>query len=178
MHFIHTQKNSKRGVSIVETLVYIALFTMLLIGIVQGLYTLTASYKNVRVYRSIELAAISAMDRMTRDIRSATSINTSQTSYNVSQGALSLSTYDSSGNPLTVRYYLATTTARIMLEENGVSLGPITPNDVAVDSLIFKSYSTTTSSAIKIEIIISNSTSTPVDFSQNFYGTAILRGTY
>jgi hypothetical protein len=171
-------KKYRSGVSIVETLVYISIFVVLLMGIVRGMYALTGSYKNVRVYRSIESAAIESMDRITRDIRSATAINTGQTSYDVSQGSLSLSTYDINDTPITVRYYLSTTTAQIMLEENGALLGPLTPSDISVDSLVFRQYATTTSTGIKIEMIMSNSTTTPVDFSENFYGTAILRGQY
>ncbi len=172
------KNNRQSGVSLVEALIYIALMVVLSIGIVQGIFSLTGSYKNVRVYRSIESGAISAMDRITRDTRSAISINTSQTSYNVSQGSLSLNTVDTNGTSMIVRYYLATTTSQIMVEENGTLLGPITPSNISVDSLIFRSFATTTSSAIKIEMIMSNSTTTPVDFSMNFYGTAILRGTY
>lgn len=171
-------KNKQKGVSIVETLIYMAILVVISLGLVQGMYALTTSYRNVRVYRSIESGAIQAMDRILRDTRSATSINTAQTSYNVSQGSLSLNTVDASGNSQIVRFFLSTTTAQIMLEENGASLGPITPSDIAVDSLIFRSYATTTSTAVKVEMIISNSTTTPVEFSQNFYGTAILRGTY
>ncbi|MBU3668442.1 MAG: hypothetical protein FGM57_00575 [Candidatus Taylorbacteria bacterium] len=172
------KQNVQQGVSIVETLIYMALLAVIALGLVQGMYSLTTSYRNVRVYRSIETASVQSMDRIIRDIRSATGINTSQTSYNVSQGSLSLNTVDSNGTGMTVRYYLATTTSQIMVEENGSLLGPITPSDMSVDSLIFRSYATTTSSAIKVEMIMSNSTTTPVDFSQNFYGTAILRGTY
>jgi Tfp pilus assembly protein PilW len=169
--------SNKKGTSIVEALVYIAILVMLFAGIVRGVFMLTTSYRNVKVYRSIEVTAVNVMERMIREIRNATSVNTAQTSYTVSPGSLSLNTTNASGTAMTVRFYVATSTSRMYMEENGVNLGPLTPSDISVSSLVFKSFSTSTSAAVKIEMTLS-SASSAVSFSKNFYSTAVIRGSY
>jgi len=179
MFSIRQKKNTthdKFGFTLVETLVYLGLAVILLSGIVQAIVTLTAAYRNVKTARDIESSAIAVMDRIVRDTRDATSINTAQSTFNLNPGILYLNTYNASSTAITDKYYVAN--QRVMLSENGVLLGPLTSADVAVSSLIFRSYSTSTSNAVKIELTLTSASTSRVYITKNFYGTAVLRGSY
>ena len=167
--------DSVGGYSLVEMIVYLALLTLLTIAIVNATVLMAQSYRNVKAVRSIESSAVSAMDRMEREIRNASNVNGSQTTYNSSPGSLMINTTDASGTAATLRFYLSSN--KVMLDRNGASIGPLTSSDSIVSSLIFRSISTSTSAAVKIELTIQSGTTTSY-ISKNFYDTAIMRGTY
>ncbi len=169
---------NQRGFSLAESLVYMALLVFLLVGIINAIVMLSSMYRNVRTARSVESSAISLMDRIVRETRNAESINSAQTSWGISSGSLGLNTVDANGVTGTMRFYIATSTSRAMLEKNGVSMGPLTESNVIVTNLTFRSYATTTSSAVKIEMTITSASTSPVYITRNFYGTVILRGSY
>ncbi len=172
----HAKKRFARGFTLVESMVYMALLVVLFAGIVQAVVLLSSSYRSVRSVRSVESSAIQAIDRMTREIRNATAIEASQTTFNNSPGSLALITTDGAGNPLNLRFHVQG--GRLMLQENGVNLGPITSSDVSVTSLVFRSFSTTTSSAVKIELNLSSASTSLYNVNEKFYTTSVLRGSY
>lgn len=167
---------NQRAFTLIEILIYIALLVVILVGVVNAIAMLSSSYRNVSVAKSIEGSAINLIDRIVRETRNAESIDAANSSFGVTPGTLSLNTFDASDNPMTVRFSVSN--GRVILTENGISLGPITSSNVAVTSLIFRSFSTTTSSAVKIELTLESASTSPVYFSRNFYGTAVLRGSY
>ncbi len=181
-HFQIKFKNTyKRGFSILESLVYVAILSVMLIAVINAMQLLASSYRGIKSLRSVEVAAINSMDRIIRETRSATSVNTAQTTFNVNLAqststAFTLNGLDASSTAVTIQFYVSG--SRLMLKENGITLGPLTPGNVAVTSLVFRSYSTTTSSAVKVEMIIDTASSSGVTTSKNFYGTAVLRGSY
>ncbi len=163
------------GFSLVEILIYILLLGLLLAAIINSTLLLAKSYRNVKATRSIESSAISSMDRMTREIRNATSINTGASSLNVNPGILALNTTTASGTSQTIRFY--TSSGKLIMERDGSTVGQLTFSDSNVSNLIFRSISTTTSEAVKIEMSIQSSTSTSF-ITKNFYQTVILRSSY
>ncbi len=73
---------------------------------------------------------------MTREIRNAVSVNTTQSILASSTvGVLTLNTLDGSGNPQTIRFYVATSTTRaVSIDTNGVYVGPLTLSGVTVNN--------------------------------------------
>ncbi|HEY1037484.1 MAG TPA: type II secretion system protein [Candidatus Paceibacterota bacterium] len=165
-----------KGFTLIESLVYIALLVILFVGIVQAVAMLSSSYRSVRTVRSVESSATQAIDRMAREIRNADEVNAAQTVFDNNPGSLSLLTSDDEGNESTLRFHVSG--GRLMLEENGSSLGPVTAADVVVTSLVFRSFATTTSAAVKIELNLSSASTSPYVVNEKFYGTAVLRGSY
>ena len=161
----------KNGYSLVETVAYIAMFTILLSSVTYGTMILVKSYKDTKIVRKIETSALASMDRMVREIRNATSVNVAGSSFGNSSGILTIN----NGTSSTTRFYLSN--ERIYVDENGVVLGPITLSSVSVTSLVFRHIATTTSEAIKIEMTMEGNTSGTSTVS-NFYNTAVLRGSY
>lgn len=176
--YLNSRKNKNSGTSLAEAMVYVAILIVIFAGIVRGVFMLSSSYRNVKTYRAIESSAVTSMDRMIREIRNATSVNTAQTAYGISSGSLALNSLNASGTASSVRFFVSTSTSRLFLEENGVNVGPLTPSSVIVSNLTFRSFATSTSAAVKIEMTIASASSSSVYFSKNFYGTAVLRGSY
>lgn len=176
MHVTH--KKNQKGFTLVESMIYLAILVFLLAGVINAVITLTSMYRKVRVVRSVESSAVILMDRIIRETRNADSINSAQTSWNISNGSLALNTTDTSGASSVIRFYIATGTSRAMLEENGINLGPLTDSNVRVTSMLFRSYSTSTSAAVKIEMTLESASTSPLYVSRNFYGTAVMRGSY
>jgi len=122
------------------------------------------------------------MDRIIREIRSASTVDTSASCLfdppfidgcDPELGFLKLNKVVS-GSTESVRFYV--TNGRIMVEENGSETGPLTSSKIVIDSLKFRRSATSTGEALRIElsIMIGEDQSTI----KNFYNTAVLRGAY
>src|SRR4051812_40338797 len=80
----------KRGFSLFEMIIYITIAAVMMIFVVQIVISITKGYTDIRLTRDIENSAMISLDRMTRDIRSATAIDTAQSQFGVSPGRLVL----------------------------------------------------------------------------------------
>ncbi len=168
----------QKGFTIIESVIYIALLVIMTGALVEAMVKLSVYYRQVNEIVAVESSGINAMDRIIRETRSASSINSAGSAFNISSGALSLNTTNAVGSSTVIKFALATTTGKIMLYEDNASLGPLTSENAFVSSLVFKQYSTTTSAAVKVEMIIDGMSSSTSHVSENFYGTAVLRGSY
>ena len=180
--FNKVQRNKPEGgYSFVEVIIYLALLVILLLAIINGTLLLAQNYRNVKAVRDIESSAIDSMDRMTREIHNAISVNGTQTTYYTSPGSLMLNTTDTSNNAITLRFYLQG--GKVLMDRNGVFVGPLTESDVTASSLIFRSITSSTSVAVKIEMTLQASSTQQTASGtgaiiKNFYDTAVLRGSY
>lgn len=160
-------KRAQRGFTLVEIIVYSAIFVLLLGAIVNSVILLSNSYERIKLTKNVQSSGLTAMDRITRDVRSASGVSGTSTVYNVPGGALALIIPDSGGGADTFRYYLSG--GRVLLDKNGVLFGPLTADSVNVSSLVFRPVTTGNSSGVKIEMTIEQA---------NFYNTAMLRNSY
>lgn len=161
------------GVTLIEMVVYIALLLVMIIALTYSIRSLLVSYNDLKLERKVEQSALAAMDRITRDIRNATSINAGQSSFGNSNGSLSLNVATSGGGTQATRFYLSG--GRVYVDEDGVQVGPLTSSAVTASSLLFRSIATTTSAAVKVELTLSATTTSN---QEKFYDTVILRGSY
>lgn len=154
------KQNSKhKGFTLAETIVYSALFVVILGAIINSVFILSTSYRHIRDVKNAQMSALTAMDRMSREIRKASSISGGGTSYNTPSGTLTLNTG--------AEFFLSN--GKIMMEQNNVSQGALTASDMQVGTLTFRHISTGNSEGVKIEMTIEN---------KNFYNTVMLRGSY
>jgi prepilin-type N-terminal cleavage/methylation domain-containing protein len=163
----------KKGFSLVEMLFYLAILSLLLLVVINCVVIIVSSYRNVRAEQTIENSAVAAMDRITEEIRNAVSVDSLNSTLGSSPGILSLNTATTS--PAQIKFDGSTSTLAVY--EDGSYSGPLFSGEARVKSLIFRSISTTTSSAIRIELEVESGTSTSY-VSKKFYDTAILRGSY
>ncbi len=166
-------KNNNKGYSLVELIMYSALLALLVAVISYVISALFTANQVVRATRRVENSEIAFGDKFMREVRAATSA-TVVSSYPYTNDTLTLNVSNSSGTH-TTKFYRSGD--RVMMDQNGVQVGPLTLSNARVTSLHFVVMSTTTAQAVKYEIVIIGPTSTPA-VSEKFYGTSIMRGFY
>lgn len=164
--------NMKKGFSLIEMLIYIGLMVLLLGVIVSTMLSITKSYKQASYTRLVESTGLNVLDRLTREIKNADSINVAQSSFGSNPGRITLNGTDSLGVAYTTEFYVESNVLKI--KENGVFSGQITPTSTPVSSFVLRYIDTPTNDAVKIEMTLQAGTSTYLR-SDNFYGTASLR---
>ncbi len=165
-------KNSRRGATLMEMLVYLAILTIFVLSMAEMTITISQTFRAVKVAKDVESAAVSAMERMTRDVRSATSINTASSTLSSSPGVLQL---NESSAPTVVKFY--TSSGSLLVDESGVYIGPLIPDDVSVTNLVFTQITTANTKAVKIELQL-QSNFAGVTTTKNFYSTVGLRQSF
>jgi len=156
-------------------LFYVAILIMLVLAILQSLIPLSRAFRTLSSNSSVNAVAQTALERMVREIRSATSVDLVNSTFGSSPGQLQLNTLDASGNATTIQFYMSGTSIRI--KEAGVDTGPLSPATARVTSLIFRKITTSNSTAIKVEMTVESGSGASY-ISKNFYVTGVLRGSY
>jgi len=176
MSKIFSSKREKfRGVSLIETIVYISILIMIVSVIVGALSFTTRSYRRIQSAEIIESTAVISLDRMNREIRDASGIDTTQSVFNTSPGILMLNTTDENDVATTVKFFVAEGVIRVV--EGGVDIGPISRNMARVTTLLFQSITNSQSKAIKIKMTVEVGQGESY-LSKSFYSTVVLRGSY
>lgn len=172
MNFFNRKKS--KGFTLVETIIYIAAFSVLSAAALQATIVVMKSFYNLRLSQSVNVSATVAMERMSREIRNAYDIDTAQSTLGASPGRLTLKTKDEVGANTTVEFYVDSAN-QLNLRVAGVDNGPLVTKTVTVTNLIFRSIATTNSQAIKIEMTLHDSRGAATQ-NTKFYDTIILRG--
>lgn len=163
------RKTTKReGYAILELLFYIAFFSLLSLVVINAMITMAQAFKETETQTEL-LRSGSIMERISREIRSAESINT------ISASDLKLNTTDSAGTAKTVEFLLSDAT--IQLLENNVLTGNLNSLNITVSGLTFTEITTVNGKAVKI-ILTVQSVNDKYNRSVDFYDTVVLRGVY
>jgi len=170
-----SSKNKQHGFSLIEIVVYVALFSTLSAVAMASLFASIKSFNELRISRDINDSSVTIMERLTRDIKSATAIDYANSTFSATPGRLTLSTRNASGTALTVEYYVATSTLRI--KENGVDVGSLMSAKTRVSGLVFRQINLGNTIGIKTELHLTSSRGSVSDV-DHFYNTSILRGSY
>jgi len=153
----------KKGFTLIETIIYTAIIAVIFILVVNSLSIVIKAFNQGRVAIKINNSAEVAMERMTREIRFAYDIDGS-------------STLDHLVLNTDVEFYLDS--GKIMIIDRGASAVALTSDDLTVTNLVFRQInSSSISKAVKIEMAIQGSSGN-YQKTENFYNTAILRGSY
>lgn len=158
---------NKRGSSLLEIIVYLAMFTVLSTVIVNSLLISMRLYKDARTNREFTEQGSLAMERISRSVRSASAVNVASSTLGTSPGVLVLT----NGTSTTM---FDVSSSALRLTENGAVSGNLTAGRISVSSLIFYYYSAT-STSVKTDIRLTDSVS---GRSESFSTTNILRNAY
>jgi type II secretory pathway pseudopilin PulG len=169
LHTTHRRPH-QRGFSIVETLIYIALFTTVSIASVTTILTLDDLFIKNRVDRTLSNSAEVALEAMTREIRDAFAVDVLNSTLGTSPGVLEIQ----AGTSTTI---FSVNGGKVHAARNGVSPGPLTSGDVTIDSLIFYHYLNIESEAVRIALTLSAAES-GITITRTYYSTAVLRRSY
>ncbi len=172
--FFYNQLRSKKGMTLVEVLVYISMLVMLLGVITQSVLMLSTHYRAVRNTRDLEDSAINVMDRLVREARNATDV------LPIAVGSFATTTFITTDTvteqSTTTSFYVVDDTLRI--SENGIDLGPLTKESVKVTGFDVTIIQNSNSKAIKIELSLVSDEATPAVIAKVFYNSVVIRGSY
>lgn len=168
-------RQSSKGFSILEVVLYVGLFSMLSVIAVNSMMQTVNAFNHLRSSRDMNDSAVKVMERLTRDIKSSTSVDLANSTFNASPGRLTLNTVNASGTPMVVEYYV--TGNALHIKENGVDEGSLISSRTEIEGLVFYYISTGQTVGVKINLRLRPSRGQVVD-ENYFYNTIILRGTY
>jgi len=160
----------KNGYTLVEMIIYISLLSIISIAIMSTIISFMRSYKSVQVVRIVDNSGIAVMERITREIRGASNIDTLNSDFVSNPGYLTLIT-GSSGN--TTKFYVQDGVVKV--DVNGTYIGPITQSNTSVTGLKFTLLDNGISKAIKTDLTIQGTVG-QVTETKIFHSTIILRG--
>ena len=161
-------KKNNRGVTLIETIFYIVLFSMLSTVVIYSIVTMTKSFKEISIQRELTQGG-EIMERISREIRQANAITS------LGANSLVLASKDSDGNDKSVQFVLDN--SNIALSENGNSSSNLNSPDIKVSALTFGQVNTVKGKAVKISLTII-SRHDMLNRSYDINKTIVLRGDY
>lgn len=167
----YNKKLLSRGFSIIEILIYLAIFGALSVFIINSFIVSVSSFNNISINHSLAEAGISSLDRISREIRQAVSVDV----FNSTSEVLQLNSLDDSGNPIIVK--IAKEGSSLNIYKNNILLGNSFDEDIVVQNINFRRIDTVYGEAIKFEITVSSSRGRQ-NKTINFYNSIVLRGSY
>jgi len=169
-------KKNSRGSSLLETLIYAAILGLVAVLTTGSILAIMKSYSSVKMSRDLNFSASVAMERMANEIRLANNINDAGSIFAASPGKLKLNTVDGSGSATAIEFFLSGT--GIFVKEGSGAPEALTASSTEITSLIFnKITSSSVSKAVKISLT-AKAKGSRMEKTENFYNTAILRGSY
>jgi type II secretory pathway pseudopilin PulG len=120
-------KLTNGGYTLVEALVYIAIFVLMSTVIVSLVLTILETSRRVSPLNNLSRTAVSSLEFITREIRKSSSVNVG-----------------------TKRIYLDS--GIIKIEDNGVYVGPLSSSDVTVTALNFVLATSTKQDLVKVQL--------------------------
>lgn len=172
--FNFLKKKRSNAFSLVEIIIYLAIFTFVSIFVVNSLIISMSSFSVTHTNHVLLEGGLSSMDRISREIRQASSIDIANSSLGLDGGVLQLNSTDSSGSPITIKISNVGEAINVY-QPADTFVGNLLNGSVVVDSLIFRRVDTTAGEAVKIEMVLRD---TKNNKTENFYNTIILRGAY
>lgn len=166
--------NKKRGYTLVEMIIYACILSIISVVTIATVYSFVSSYRSVTALRLAENSAIYAMERMSRDIMYATSVDSPNSTFGSSPGVLTL-TSTSNAVSTTTKFYVDTGVLKV--DVNGTYSGPLNGRGTQITNLVFYNISSGKSSAVRIDMTI-RSTVANVIKDKTYHSTVVLRGSY
>lgn len=159
-----------RGFLLIETLVYVAVTVLVTLVTVNMYFSLDDVLLRNKTERMLTNAATVTLERMVRDIRDAITVDTGGSTLDTSPGVLELT-----AGATTTRFFLSG--GNVVVEVNGVELGPLTSDDVIVEDLLFRHYVGPNTEFVRVEMTLS-AASKAASTTKTYYTSAVLRGSY
>jgi len=157
----------KSGYAVLELLFYITFFSILSLVVINSIILMAGSLKETVIQAELVQSGI-IMERMSREIRQANSIDVTSTSTD-----LILNTTSGSDTKIEFKF----NSPNIELWENSVKTGNLNSPNITVTELTFSQINTAKSKAVKISLAVKYNNDVENRI-VNFYNTIVLRGSY
>lgn len=160
------------GISMIETLVYVTLVALVLTFTVNVLLTVSKTFANLRLSKGMNVSANIILDRIIRETRAAETVVTEESIFDVHPGKLTVSRTLPDNSTTKTTFFIEDNT--IKLWRDGSTIGPLSVNNVTVDSFIISHATSTHSDTVNIDINIVGSLGTIVR-TGNYHTVAVTR---
>lgn len=164
-------KKLKFGFSIIEVIIYLAIFTSLSILVINSFIIILSSFKTTNTNRNLTEGGLGVMERVSREIRFADNINL----INTTSTSLELEGIDNLGNPVVTK--IIKENEDLNLYQDGILKGNLLTNNLDITYLVYQMVQTPKGKAVKVEMTLEEDSGKSIR-SENFYNTIILRGAY
>lgn len=171
MQISNFKKNNK-GYSLVEMVIYVGILSLITVSITTTLLSFVSSYRDIKALRIVDNSAVDSLERMTRDIRSATIVDDANSTLGSSPGVITI-VQGTGGNSTTTKFYLQNNIIKV--DVNGSYSGPITISNASVSNLTFYKIDNGLSKAVKIDITVSATIGLSTE-TKTYHSTVILKG--
>lgn len=161
-----------RGVSLLETVIYVAILASMLVMVVNTLLALNTSFTGIRLSKEMNVSAQVALERISSEVKKAKQVDQTASIFNVNPSVLALSTTDDSDNPITILFSVSNGVLRIT--SNGVDLGALTRERVIVSNFTVGFIDTVRSNAVTVTLGLSG-TRGKIALSNTFRTAAVTR---
>jgi type II secretory pathway pseudopilin PulG len=162
-----------KGFTLLEYLLYITIASVILLAGADLTLRFTESKAKLESVQEVAQNGRGAMTRMTTAVRNASGISTPGTGSSGSY--LQLTTSNANTNPTS----FGVSSGTLQMKEGSSASSSITTDDVYVRSVLFQNLTSSTApGVIRIQLNVSstNAANDPdYDYSQIFYGTAVIR---
>jgi hypothetical protein len=165
----------KKGISLIEMMVYIAVLMVVMIVVLNSVLHMAASYNRIRITADMERSASVLLGRIAYEVRSAERVHVSQSILATSSGVLFL---EKGTEPLLENVEIRKASTTVHLFKNGVFEGPLTTTaGVQIESLTFYLVSTPVSEGVTVQALMRGVRGED-EFTRMYQTTAILKGSY
>lgn len=168
-------RNKKRGITLIEVVVYTALLAFLTVLVIRASLSMYDTYVYVKVLSDINNSATLSMERMGREIRDAESIDVGLSTFESNPGVLVINTTNGESSE-SVSFFIDAS-SRLVIQREGEEPSPLTESQLEISNLVFRHIITDHSEAVKIELSVQNTVKGEV-IERNYYNTIILKGSY
>lgn len=160
----------KKGLTLVETILYASIITVIFLVVINSLLTVVRVYKETAPTRNINISGSLAMDRILRDIRNSADIDEANSLIGINPGKLVLLS-----GPTTTEFYVEN--GLIFVEENSLNGGSLIHKSVTTTDLTFTLVPTPNSTGVRVKLTLESGSGSTTKTS-SFYGMSILRNSY
>ncbi|MFZ2522785.1 MAG: type II secretion system protein [Minisyncoccia bacterium] len=167
-------RSKKDGYTLVEMIIYATILSFVAVVVVYTLFSFVSLYRNVSALRVAENSGIYSIERMSRDIIYATTVDTGNSTLGTSPGVLTIIASDG-GISTTTKYYVDNGVLKV--DVNGSYVGPLTGSGVEVIGLTFYHSDSGKSDAVRVDLSL-RGTSRGIIKDKNYHTTILLRGSY
>lgn len=171
-------KNNKhnKGFSLIEIIIYFGLLAVISTLVTTNIISLFKNYNIIRSNQEIEYNAINILDKLTRDVRDARSINITDSSFSVAEGSISLNIASTTNDMVSnnIKFYLNNNKIKYM--KDNVDIGNISTNSVNASNFRIFYINSSSTEAIKVELTLDTIPRlSSGSISKKFYTTIQLR---
>lgn len=163
---------NKKGFSLIEIILYLAIFTAISIVVINSFIIILSSFRVIRSNHDLLNSGTFSMERISREIRQAKNIDIVNSQINGGE-SLQLNSTDIDGSNMIIKFIKEEGILNIY--KNNELVGNLLDQNIIISSLSFTRISTTKSEGIKIKIILQDSKDRIERF-ESFYNTVTLRG--